>query len=120
MATKEIFGPVIGLMKVDQLAEAIDLINSSSYANTCSIFSNDGMEAQQFIDSVHPSMVGVNLGVPAPMAFFSFGGSKESFFGDVKVHGQSSIEFFTEEHTVMQRWFNLDDNQQLNPHWDQK
>ena len=75
------------------------------------------MEAQQFIDSVHPSMVGVNLGVPAPMAFFSFGGSKESFFGDIKVHGQSSIEFFTEEHTVMQRWFNLDVNQELNPHW---
>ena len=119
MATKEIFGPVIGLMHVGQLSEAIDLINSSSYANTCSIFSNDGMEVQQFIDSVHPSMVGINLGVPAPMAFFSFGGSKESFFGDVKVHGQSSIEFFTEEHTVMQRWFNLDENQQLNPHWDQ-
>jgi malonate-semialdehyde dehydrogenase (acetylating) / methylmalonate-semialdehyde dehydrogenase len=117
MATKEIFGPVIGLMKVGHLSEAVNLINSSSYANTCSIFSNDGMEAQQFIDSVHPSMVGVNLGVPAPMAFFSFGGSKESFFGDIKVHGQSSIEFFTEEHTVMQRWFNLDANQELNPHW---
>ncbi len=117
MATKEIFGPVIGLMKVDHLSQAVELINSSDYANTCSIFSNDGMEAQQFIDSVHPSMVGVNLGVPAPMAFFSFGGSKESFFGDVKVHGQSSIEFFTEEHTVMQRWFNLDEKQDLNPHW---
>ncbi len=117
MATKEIFGPVIGLMKVSGLNEAIEIINSSSYANTCSIFSNNGMEAQKFIDSVHPSMVGVNLGVPAPMAFFSFGGSKESFFGDIKVHGKSSIEFFTEEHTVMQRWFNLDASQELNPHW---
>jgi len=117
MATKEIFGPVIGLMRTNHLDEAINLINSSTFANTCSIFSNDGMEVQHFIESVHPSMVGVNLGVPAPMAFFSFGGSKESFFGDVKVHGRSSIEFFTEEHTVMQRWFNRDEMQDLNPHW---
>lgn len=117
MATKEIFGPVIGLMMVDNLKSAVEVINDSSYANTCSIFSNDGMEVQYFTESVHPSMVGVNLGVPAPMAFFSFGGSKESFFGDIKVHGQSSIEFFTEEHTVMQRWFNLDEDQELNPHW---
>jgi len=120
LATKEIFGPVIGLMKVDHLSEAIDIINSSNYANTCSIFTSDGGLVQQFTEEVHPSMVGVNLGVPAPMAFFSFGGSKESFFGDVKVHGTSSIEFFTEKHTTMQRWFTHDHAEELNPHWNQK
>ena len=57
-------------MQVDHLSEAIELINSSDYANTCSIFSNDGLETQQFVENVHPSMVGINLGVPAPMAFF--------------------------------------------------
>ena len=118
LATKEIFGPVIALMKVDTLGEAIKLINSSDFANTCSIFTTNGMAAREFSQNVHPSMVGVNLGVPAPMAFFSFGGSKDSFYGDVKVHGKSSVEFFTEKLTVMQRWFNEDKNENLNPHWD--
>tara|TARA_B100000925_G_scaffold277902_1_gene246289 strand:+ start:6358 stop:7845 length:1488 start_codon:yes stop_codon:yes gene_type:complete len=118
LATKEIFGPVISLMKVDTLGEAIKLINSSDFANTCSIFTTNGMAAREFSQNVHPSMVGVNLGVPAPMAFFSFGGSKDSFYGDVKVHGKSSVEFFTEKLTVMQRWFNEDKNENLNPHWD--
>ena len=118
LATKEIFGPVISLMKVDTLGEAIKLINSSNFANTCSIFTTNGMAAREFSQNVHPSMVGINLGVPAPMAFFSFGGSKDSFYGDVKVHGKSSVEFFTEKLTVMQRWFNEDRNENLNPHWD--
>lgn len=105
MATKEIFGPVIGLMKVDNMDQAIELLNSSQYANTTSLFTSNGGAARKFINEVIPSMVGINIGVPAPMAFFSFGGSKDSFFGDVKVHGKSSIEFFTEKHTSMIRWF---------------
>jgi malonate-semialdehyde dehydrogenase (acetylating)/methylmalonate-semialdehyde dehydrogenase len=117
MATKEIFGPVIGLMQVKSMDEAIELLNSSNYANTTSIFTSNGGAARQFISKVHPSMVGVNLGVPAPMAFFSFGGSKDSFFGDVKVHGSSACEFFTERHTSMVRWYAEGTNDAVSPLW---
>jgi malonate-semialdehyde dehydrogenase (acetylating)/methylmalonate-semialdehyde dehydrogenase len=117
MATKEIFGPVIGLMQASSLDEAIDLLNQSEYANTTSIFTNNGRWARQFSDRVSPSMVGVNLGVPAPMAFFSFGGSKESFFGDIKVHGDSAIEFYTEKHTIMTRWYDDSKEQSVSPLW---
>ena len=117
MATKEIFGPVIGLMQVKTMDEAIEVLNSSAYANTTSIFTSNGGAARQFISKVNPSMVGVNLGVPAPMAFFSFGGSKESFFGDVKVHGTSAVEFFTEKHTAMIRWYAEGTNDAVSPMW---
>ncbi|MBT3586049.1 MAG: CoA-acylating methylmalonate-semialdehyde dehydrogenase [Halobacteriovoraceae bacterium] len=105
MAEKEIFGPVIGLMQVDTMDDAIELLNGSEYANTTSLFTTNGGAARKFLDEVAPSMVGINLGVPAPMAFFSFGGSKASFFGDIKVHGGSAVEFFTEKHTSMVRWY---------------
>ena len=117
MAQKEIFGPVIGLMQVSNLDEAIELINSSNYANTTSLFTTNGGAARKFVSEVVPSMVGINLGVPAPMAFFSFGGSKDSFFGDVKVHGKSSVEFFTEKHTTMTRWYVEGMNDAVSPMW---
>jgi malonate-semialdehyde dehydrogenase (acetylating) / methylmalonate-semialdehyde dehydrogenase len=117
LATKEIFGPVIGLMQVSSLDEAIKILNTSEYANTTSIFTSNGGSARQFVESVTPSMVGVNLGVPAPMAFFSFGGSKDSFFGDIKVHGKSSIEFFTEKHTTMTRWYQDGQDEKVSPMW---
>ena len=117
MADKEIFGPVIGMMKVKTMDEAIELINGSNYANTTSIFTSNGGAAREFISKVTPSMVGVNLGVPAPMAFFSFGGSKASFFGDIKVHGASSVEFFTEKHTSMVRWYQEGLNEVVSPLW---
>jgi malonate-semialdehyde dehydrogenase (acetylating)/methylmalonate-semialdehyde dehydrogenase len=117
MATKEIFGPVIGLMQVKTMDEAIALINESNYANTTSIFTTNGGAARQFASKVAPTMVGVNLGVPAPMAFFSFGGAKESFFGDVKVHGSSAVEFFTERHTTMTRWYEEGTNEAVSPLW---
>lgn len=117
LATKEIFGPVIALMQVRTLDEAIQLINSSPYGNTTSLFTANGGAARHFVANVNPSMVGINLGVPAPMAFFSFGGSKDSFFGDVKVHGNSSVEFFTEKHTVMTRWFEEGVEAAASPLW---
>jgi malonate-semialdehyde dehydrogenase (acetylating) / methylmalonate-semialdehyde dehydrogenase len=117
MATKEIFGPVIGLMQVKTMDEAIELLNSSEFANTTSLFTTNGGAARKFIDEVAPSMVGINLGVPAPMAFFSFGGSKASFFGDVKVHGTSSVEFFTEKHTSMVRWYQEGVDEAVCPIW---
>jgi malonate-semialdehyde dehydrogenase (acetylating)/methylmalonate-semialdehyde dehydrogenase len=117
MTTKEIFGPVIGIMSLNTLDEAIELINSSPYGNTTSLFTSNGGAARYFCANVNPSMVGINLGVPAPMAFFSFGGSKDSFFGDVKVHGTSSVEFFTEKHTVMTRWFQEGVDAVASPLW---
>lgn len=117
MGTKEIFGPVIGLMQVNTMDEAIEILNSSNYANTTSLFTSNGGAAREFSAKVTPSMVGINLGVPAPMAFFSFGGSKESFFGDVKVHGTSAVEFFTERHTTMVRWYAKGTNSAVSPLW---
>ncbi|MCP5054216.1 MAG: CoA-acylating methylmalonate-semialdehyde dehydrogenase [bacterium] len=117
LSTKEIFGPVISLMQVDSLDDAIELINSSPYGNTTSIFTSNGGAARYFTSNVNPSMVGVNLGVPAPMAFFSFGGSKDSFFGDVKAHGNSSVEFYTEKHAVMSRWFQEGVDAVASPMW---
>lgn len=116
IATKEIFGPVIGLMQVKDLDEAINLINSSNYGNTASLFTSNGPAVRYFIQRVHPSMIGINLGVPAPMSVFGFGGSKDSFFGDVK--GQiESIDFFTEKHISMIRWFSDGVNDIASPHW---
>lgn len=117
MGTKEIFGPVIGLMQTKTMDEAIEILNASEYANTTSLFTSNGGAARQFSAKVTPSMVGINLGVPAPMAFFSFGGSKASFFGDVKVHGSSAVEFFTERHTTMTRWYAEGTNSAVSPLW---
>lgn len=116
IATKEIFGPVIGLMQVKTLDEAIELINSSNYGNTASLFTSNGAATRYFIQKVHPSMLGINVGVPAPMSIFGFGGSKDSFFGDVK--GQiESLDFFTEKHISMIRWFSDSVKDVTSPHW---
>ena len=104
VAKEEIFGPVICLSKVESLDDAISWLNSSEYGNTASVFTSSGAAARRFSYEVNPSMIGVNIGVPAPMAFFSFGGTKESFFGDIKVHGSVSVDFYTDTRTTIQRW----------------
>lgn len=108
IAQKEIFGPVILLGKVESLDEAIAWINEIPYANTSTLFTTSGAAARKFAYEVDPSMIGINIGVPAPMAFFSFGGSKESFFGDLKAHGKQSIHFFTDTYTTLYRWYDSD------------
>jgi len=105
VAKEEIFGPVICLSEVDNLNTAIEWLNSTSYGNTTSLFTTSGAAARKFCYEADPSMIGINIGVPAPMSFFSFGGSKESFFGDVKVHGQACIDFFTDTKVAIQRWY---------------
>lgn len=104
VAQEEIFGPVVCIAKVDSLDAAIQWINSSPFGNTASIFTNSGAAARQFSYEVDPSMIGLNIGVPAPMSFFSFGGCKDSFFGDIKAHGQGSVDFFTDMKFTVQRW----------------
>lgn len=105
IAKEEVFGPVILLAKVNSLDEAIQWLNSSQYANTASLFTSSGEAARKFSYEVDPSMIGINIGVPAPMAFFSFGGSKQSFFGDIKAHGQASVDFYTDTKVTIERWF---------------
>ncbi len=104
IAKEEVFGPVVCLAEVKSLDEAISWINSSNFANTASLFTSSGAAARQFSYEAAPAMLGLNIGVPAPMAFFSFGGAKDSFFGDVKAHGQASMMFFTDTKVTISRW----------------
>ncbi|MBL7671363.1 MAG: CoA-acylating methylmalonate-semialdehyde dehydrogenase [Bdellovibrionaceae bacterium] len=104
VAQEEIFGPVVLLAQTKTLEEAIGWINRSAYANTTTLFTSNGSAARKFCSEVAPSMIGINIGVPAPMSFFSFGGSKDSFFGDIKAYGAGSVNFFTEEKIITQRW----------------
>ncbi len=104
IAKEEVFGPVICLGKVSSLDEAIDWLNTSQYANTASLFTSSGAAARQFSYGASPGMLGINIGVPAPMAFFSFGGAKDSFFGDIKAHGQASADFYTDTKVTISRW----------------
>lgn len=102
---EEIFGPVLTLRRADNLDEAISMVRSSEYANATAIFTSSGGAARQYQMESGVSMVGVNVGVAAPMAFFPFGGTKSSFFGDVKAHGDDAVRFFTDSKVVMSRWF---------------
>ena len=104
IAQVEIFGPVILLAEADDFGQAVEWINSSPYANTATLFTNSGAAARQFSYEVDPSMIGINIGVPAPMAFFTFGGSKDSFFGDIKAHGSASVDFYTNSTVTIHRW----------------
>ncbi len=104
IASEEIFGPVAGLARVADLKEALGIIHQSEYGNATSIFTRSGASARQFVYDVGISMIGINIGVAAPMAFFPFGGSKGSFFGDLKAHGRDCIQFFTERRVVISRW----------------
>jgi malonate-semialdehyde dehydrogenase (acetylating)/methylmalonate-semialdehyde dehydrogenase len=100
----EIFGPVLSIMNVDSLEEAIELINKSRYGNSACIFTRSGAAARKFRHDTVAGNIGVNIGIAAPMAFFPFSGWKESFFGDL--HGQSlhAIEFYTQTKVVIERW----------------
>ena len=101
----EIFGPVASIVKAADLDEALELVHQSAYANATSIFTSSGKVAREFRYRVGVSMIGVNIGVAAPMAFFPFGGTKGSFFGDLKAHGTDSVQFFTDKKVVISRWF---------------
>jgi malonate-semialdehyde dehydrogenase (acetylating)/methylmalonate-semialdehyde dehydrogenase len=101
---EEIFGPVASVTRAADLDEAIELIQRSPFANATSIFTTSGRSAREFRYRVGVSMIGVNIGVAAPMAYFPFGGTKGSFFGDLKAHGSDAIEFYTDKKVVISRW----------------
>ena len=102
---EEIFGPVAAIHAVKTLDDAIALLHAHPNANATSIFTSSGKAAREFSRHATASMVGVNIGVAAPMAYFPFGGAKDSFFGDLKAHGRDGIEFYTDKKVVIERWF---------------
>jgi len=104
IAKTEIFGPVLSLMHVETVDEAIELVNSGQYGNQASLFTSSGSAARKFRYEADAGNIGINIGVAAPMAFFPFSGWKDSFFGDM--HGQSmdAVEFFTQKKVVIERW----------------
>ncbi len=104
IATDEVFGPVLAIMKADDFDDAVDIINSSKYGNAASIFTTNGGYARDFTYRVNAGNIGVNIGVAAPSASFPFGGQKESFFGDLHGQGMDSIEFYSERKIVIERW----------------
>ena len=104
IAREEIFGPVIGILHVGSLEEAIGIIDANPYGNASSIFTASGGAAREFKYRVKCGNIGINVGVAAPMAFFPFGGRKDSFFGDLHGQGQDVVDFLTEKKVVITRW----------------
>jgi malonate-semialdehyde dehydrogenase (acetylating)/methylmalonate-semialdehyde dehydrogenase len=102
--TDEIFGPVLGVVRVGTLDEAIELINANPYANGTAIFTSSGQAARAFQRRVQVGMIGVNVPIPVPMAFYSFGGWKASLFGDTHIHGPEGIRFYTRGKVATTRW----------------
>jgi malonate-semialdehyde dehydrogenase (acetylating) / methylmalonate-semialdehyde dehydrogenase len=105
IAREEVFGPVLSVVRAATLDDAIEIINASRFGNGASIFTESGGAVRQFRHQVEAGMVGVNIGVAAPVAFFPFSGWKASFLGDLHAHGPDAIEFYTRKKTVTSRWF---------------
>jgi malonate-semialdehyde dehydrogenase (acetylating)/methylmalonate-semialdehyde dehydrogenase len=105
IATEEIFGPVASVLRAKDLDEAIIMANKSNYGNGDAIFTTSGRAAREFQYRIESGNVGINIGIVAPMAFFPFGGMKDSFFGVLHGQGKDAIRFFTESKVVIQRWF---------------
>ncbi len=102
----EIFAPVLSIVRVKDLDEGIKLTNQSPFANGAVIYTSSGQAAQTFRNEIDAGMIGVNVNVPAPMAFFSFAGNKASFYGDLGTNGKDGVQFYTRKKIVTERWFN--------------
>ena len=101
---EEIFGPVLSVVRVKTYEEGVALINSGAFGNGTAIFTNDGGAARKFVTDIEVGMVGVNVPIPVPVAYFSFGGWKHSLFGDSRAHGEEGFRFFTQHKVVTSRW----------------
>lgn len=102
--TEEIFGPVLEVVRVDTFEEGVALINSGAFGNGTAIFTNDGGAARRFQHEIQVGMIGINVPIPVPVAYHSFGGWKASLFGDAKAYGVQGFEFFTREKAITSRW----------------
>ncbi len=101
---EEIFGPVLSVVRVGSYQEGLDLINSGAFGNGTAIFTNDGGAARRFQHEVEVGMIGINVPIPVPVAYFSFGGWKHSLFGDSRAHGEEGFRFFTQTKVITSRW----------------
>ena len=108
LAREEVFGPVLNVMRMDDLDHAIEVANASAFGNGAAIFTNSGQAAREFKHRVKAGMVGINVGVPATMAMFPFTGWDDSFYGDLHIQGKESIQFYTQQKVVSSRWFGGD------------
>jgi malonate-semialdehyde dehydrogenase (acetylating)/methylmalonate-semialdehyde dehydrogenase len=102
--TDEIFGPVLSVVRVDTYDEAVGLVNDNPYGNGTAIFTRDGGAARQFQFDVNTGMVGINVAIPVPVAYYSFGGWKASLFGDTHMYGPEGVQFYTRAKVVTSRW----------------
>jgi malonate-semialdehyde dehydrogenase (acetylating)/methylmalonate-semialdehyde dehydrogenase len=102
--TEEIFGPVLSIVRVKSYEEGLELINSGAFGNGTAIFTNDGGAARKFQNEVEVGMIGINVPIPVPVAYFSFGGWKHSLFGDSRAHGEEGFRFFTKTKVITSRW----------------
>jgi malonate-semialdehyde dehydrogenase (acetylating)/methylmalonate-semialdehyde dehydrogenase len=105
VANEEIFGPVLNVVRARDLDAAIELANQSAYGNGAAIFTNSGRAAREFRHRINAGMVGINVAVPAPMAFFPFSGWNDSFFGDLHMQGREGVAFYTKQKVTTSRWF---------------
>jgi malonate-semialdehyde dehydrogenase (acetylating) / methylmalonate-semialdehyde dehydrogenase len=104
IAREEIFGPVLSVVRADSFTEALDVVNQSEFGNAASIYTRSGSAAREFTEKVQAGMVGINIGVPAPVAIFPFAGWKGSFYGDLHALGKDAVRFYTETKVVTARW----------------
>jgi malonate-semialdehyde dehydrogenase (acetylating)/methylmalonate-semialdehyde dehydrogenase len=107
----EVFGPVLAVMRAKTLDEAIAAANRQAFGNGAAIFTNSGKAAREFRRNVSAGMVGINVGVPAPLAYFPFSGWNDSFFGDLHIQGKEGVEFYTQRKTTTTRWFSFGDGE---------
>jgi malonate-semialdehyde dehydrogenase (acetylating)/methylmalonate-semialdehyde dehydrogenase len=117
LATEEIFGPVLSVVRVDSIEGALAIARDCPYGNGASIFTSNGYAARQFVQHFNAGMLGVNIGVPAPMAWFPFTGWNKSFFGDLHIQGTEAVHFYTQQKTVMTRWFESAAQSHHDPIW---
>ena len=102
----EIFGPVLQIIEVENMLEGIKIINENIYGNGCCIFTDSGESARSFSENAGIGMVGINVPLPVPSSFHSFGGWKDSLFGDLNIYGPDGLRFYTQRKTITQRWPN--------------
>jgi malonate-semialdehyde dehydrogenase (acetylating)/methylmalonate-semialdehyde dehydrogenase len=108
LVREEVFGPVLNVMRMDDLDRAIELTNASAFGNGAAIFTKSGHAAREFKHRVKAGMIGINVGVPATMAMFPFTGWDDSFYGDLHIQGREAVQFYTQQKVITTRWFGGD------------
>jgi malonate-semialdehyde dehydrogenase (acetylating)/methylmalonate-semialdehyde dehydrogenase len=117
MAKEEIFGPVLSVVRAENIEQALAIGRDCEFGNGASIFTKSGWAARQFKQFFNAGMIGINVGVPAPMAWFPFTGWNKSFFGDLHIQGDEAILFYTQQKTITTRWFESASESHHDPVW---